>query len=628
MPQQITPLRTVLVGHVDHGKSTLVGRLLFETDSLEEGKYDAIKATCEKRGVPFEWAFLMDALQAERNQNVTIDTAQIWFESEKRPYNIIDAPGHREFLKNMVTGAASADAALLLIAADEGIQEQSRRHGHLLSMLGIEQVTVIVNKMDLVDYDEDRFRTIVDEYTDFLDEIGIEPASFIPISARDGVNVADEASEEMPWFDGPHVLEALDTFEQPSVAEKSPLRFPIQAIYRFDDRRIFAGRVEAGTLAVGDELVFTPDGKTATVATIERWNAPAEPQASTGESIGITLEEQIFVERGHVASHAVRTPEETTCFRANVFWMGKGELVAGQPYKFKLATQEGDCTIRHIERVIDGSTLDLVGEDREHIECYDVAEVVVETKRPIAVERYDETPEIGRFVIVDGYDVAGGGIVLEATNVHQENIFWQEGKVGRTDRENLHGHRGVCVWLTGLSGSGKSSIAIELESQLHRRGISTYILDGDNIRHGLSENLGFSAAERDEHIRRVGEVSKLFVDAGMVVISAFISPYQRVRDRVRQSLEDGQFIEVHVDAALEACERRDPKGLYEKARAGEIENFTGISAPYEKPENPEIRVDTVADDNAARSAEHIVEYLEQHRLLTTMREVDIAGKTA
>ncbi|QDG51700.1 adenylyl-sulfate kinase [Persicimonas caeni] len=627
MKSETTPLKIVIVGHVDHGKSTLVGRFLYETDSLEEGKYEAIKATCERRGVPFEWAFLMDALQAERNQNITIDTAQIWFESDKRPYTIIDAPGHKEFLKNMVTGAAQADAALLLIAADEGIQEQSRRHCHMLSMLGIEQVTVVVNKMDLVDYDQERFENIISEYTEFLNEIGIEPSSFIPISAREGDNVASKPAENMAWYDGPNVVQVLDAFETPKTLENRPLRFPIQDVYRFDERRILAGRVEAGTLNVGDELVFTPHGKTARVQTIERWSAPASDTAHAGESIGVTLDEQIFVERGHVASHAAEAPEETSRFRANVFWMGKQDLLANRPYKLKLATQEVECTIREVVRIIDGSTLEVVSEDRDNIERYDVAEVILETKRPIAVERHDQTPEVGRFVIVDEYDVAGGGIVLEP-ELHQENIFWHEGKVARKDRERLNGHRGACVWLTGLSGAGKSSIAVELESQLHRRGIHTYILDGDNVRHGLGADLGFSAADRDEHIRRVGEVSKLFVDAGTIVVSAFISPYQRVRDRVRESMEDGQFIEVHVDASVEACEERDPKGLYEKARAGEIDNFTGISAPYEAPENPEIVIDTVTDESAAKSAAKIVDFLEQGGYLTMMREAVVKPQTA
>lgn len=605
------PLKIVIVGHVDHGKSTLVGRLFHDTGSLPDGKFEQIQATCERRGVPFEWAFLMDALQAERDQNITIDTSQIWFNTEKRPYTIIDAPGHKEFLKNMITGAASADAALLLIAANEGIQEQSRRHCHMLSMLGIDQVAVVVNKMDLVDYDQATFADIERQYREFLEEIGVKPLAFLPVSAREGDTVANSPTETMPWYDGPTIVGQLDAFATPVVDTELPLRFAIQDIYRFDDRRILAGRIDAGRLEVGQELLFTPHKKRARVASIERWSTPGRDYAVAGESIGITLDEQIFVERGHVASEPEREPTETVSFHANIFWMGTKNLEIGHPYKLKLASQEVECVVTEATRIIDGSTLEVISEGRDYIERYDVGEVVIKTRRPIAIDAHDETPTLGRFVIVDGFDVAGGGIVLDVQARHHENLFWSEGKIGRPDRERLHGHRGVCIWLTGLSGAGKSSIAVELESQLHHRGIHTYVLDGDNIRHGLGADLTFSADDRDEHIRRVGEVSKLFVDAGVIVISAFISPYVRVRDRVRRAMEDGQFVEVHVATPLEVCEQRDTKGLYAKARAGEIPNFTGINAPYEEPNAPEITIDTVGDATAADSASQIVDFLER-----------------
>ena len=610
-----TPLRIVIVGHVDHGKSTLVGRLFNDTGSLPEGKLEAIQATCERRGVPFEWAFLMDALQAERDQNITIDTSQIWFRTDARPYTIIDAPGHKEFLKNMITGAASADAALLLIAANEGIQEQSRRHCHMLSMLGIEQVAVVVNKMDLVDYAQDAFDDIEAQYREFLAEIGVKPACFIPISAREGDNVASN-SGSMPWFDGHTIVQQLDQFTAPEALDERPLRFPIQDVYRFDERRILAGRVDAGRIEVGQELMFTPHNKKARVASIQRWSAAKRDYAVAGESIGITLDEQIFVERGHVASAAAEAPAETVAFEANIFWMGKTNLQVGQPYKLKLASQEVECVISEATRIIDGSTLEVVGEGRNYIERYDVAEVVVKTRRPVAIDTHDAFPTLGRFVIVDGFDVAGGGIVLDVQARHHENLFWSEGKIGQDDRERLHGHRGVCIWLTGLSGAGKSSIAVELESQLYARGVNTFILDGDNIRHGLGADLTFSARDRDEHIRRVGEVSKLFVNAGIVVISAFISPYVRVRDRARAAMGDGEFVEVHVATPLQVCEERDTKGLYAKARAGEIPNFTGIGAPYEAPRSPEITIDTVDDANPAESAARIVEYLAENGYLS------------
>ena len=610
------PLKIVIVGHVDHGKSTLVGRLFHDTGSLPDGKLEQIQTTCERRGVPFEWAFLMDALQAERDQNITIDTSQIWFKSDKRPYTIIDAPGHKEFLKNMITGAASADAALLLIAANEGIQEQSRRHCHMLSMLGIDQVAVVVNKMDLVDYDEGTFDEIEAQYREFLVEIGVHPITFIPISAREGDNIASRADATMPWFDGVTIVEQLDAFATPAVDDERPLRFTIQDVYRFDERRILAGRIDAGRLEVGQELLFTPHHKRARVASIERWSAPQRDWAGAGDSIGITLDEQIFVERGHVASEVERAPTETVSFHANIFWMGNKNLNIGQPYKLKLASQEVECVVTEATRIIDGSTLEVLSEGRDYVERYDVAEVVIKTRRPIAIDEHDETPTLGRFVIVDGFDVAGGGIVLDVQGRHHENLFWSEGKISRADRERLHGHRGVCVWLTGLSGAGKSSIAVELESQLHLRGVHTYVLDGDNIRHGLGADLTFSADDRDEHIRRVGEVSKLFVDAGVVVISAFISPYVRVRDRVRNAMEDGQFVEVHVATPLAVCEERDTKGLYAKARAGDIPNFTGINAPYEPPVSPEITIDTTGDATPSDSASRIVDYLEHSGYLS------------
>ena len=444
----------------------------------------------------------------------------------------------------------------------------------------------------------------------------MEPRVFIPISAREGDNVATHAPETMPWYDGPTIVEVLDAFDAPSVDHELPLRFPIQDVYRFDERRILAGRVESGRLEVGQELTFTPHHKRARVASIERWSTPRTESAETGESVGITLDEQIFVERGHVASESERAPRETVKFHANVFWMGKQNLFVGEPYKLKLATQEVECVVRETKRIIDGSTLEVVGEKRDYIERYDVAEVIIETRRPIAVDPHDVSRELGRFVIVDEFDVAGGGIVLDIPSDHRDNLFWSEGKISRKDRERLNGHRGTCVFLTGLSGAGKSSIAVELESMLYARGVHAYVLDGDNIRHGLCSDLTFSADDRDEHIRRVGEVSKLFVDSGNVVISAFIAPYRRVRDRIRNSLEDGQFIEVHVNAPLEVCEERDPKGLYAKARSGEIENFTGVGAPYEAPEDPEISVDTASDSTPSESAARIVEYMEMRGLLT------------
>jgi bifunctional enzyme CysN/CysC len=600
-------LRVVFVGHVDHGKSTLIGRIFYDTKSLPDGKVEQIQAACKEEGMEFEYAFLLDALLEEQAQNITIDTTQIQFKTDKRPYVIIDAPGHKEFLKNMITGAASADAAVLLIAANEGVREQSRRHGYLLSLLGIKQVVVAVNKMDLVDYSQEIFDNVVAEYEKFLAEIGLEARQFVPIAARNGINVASRAGEAaaqnpnsgMPWYTGPTITGMLDSFEPPKLLNDLPLRFPIQDVYRFDDRRIVAGRVEAGSLKVGDTLVFSPGNKTGVVKTIENWNAAVKTSAAAGESIGITLTEQIFVERGHVASHEVEAPLESNRLKARLFWMGKRDLVLGERYKLKLTTQELDAEVVSIERIIDASTLETVTGGRRHIAKNDVAEITIQTRGALAFDNADRNALLGRFVVVDQRQVAGGGIIFggvytDRTKPKSANIFWSAGEVTQTQRFVRNGHKGAVVWLTGLSGSGKSTLSQALDREFFNLGMQTYILDGDNVRHGLNSNLGFSPEDRVENIRRVAEVARLMADAGVVVITAFISPYQADRRRAREiACESGvDFFEVYVDAPLEVCEQRDPKGLYKKARAGEIKQFTGIDAPYEAPQNPEVTVET------------------------------------
>ncbi|MDB6028361.1 MAG: adenylyl-sulfate kinase [Verrucomicrobiales bacterium] len=613
-------LKIVIVGHVDHGKSTFVGRLFNDTGSLPEGKLEQLKLIAERRGVPFEWANLMDALQSERDQNITIDTTQIWFQTKKRQYVIIDAPGHKEFLKNMVTGAANAEAALLLIDANEGVQEQSRRHGYLLNLLGIKQIAVLVNKMDLPNYSQARFDEIEKEYRAFLQSVGVIPKLFIPISAYHGDNIAT-LSEKMLWYKGPTVLQTLDEeFRVSQPQENLPLRFPIQDVYRFDERRILAGRVEAGSIKVGDKLIFSPTNKTSTVKTIERWNAQQSDSAATGESIGVTLTEQIFVERGAMAALETSPPYELSRFKARLFWLGRNAFKKGKTYKLKLATQEVECEIDTVEKIIDSSTLETI--TRAGSEVFigrnEVAELRIRTKRPVAFDAISEIVPTGRFVIVDGFDVSGGGVILDdnyprrtSDSLHKsDNIFWSHGKVTAQQREGRNNHKGCVVWLTGLSGAGKSTIASELERELFNQGKHVYVLDGDNMRHGLNSDLGFSHKDRTENIRRVGEVAKLFADAGVVVVTAFISPYRSDRDLVRKITPEGRFVEVFVNAPVEVCEQRDPKGLYAKARAGEIKEFTGISAPYEAPEKAELEIHT-DKLTVPEAVGRIVEYLKQ-----------------
>ncbi len=618
MSQPSEQLKIVIVGHVDHGKSTFVGRLFHDTGSLPEGKLEQLQRIAERRGVPFEWANLMDALQSERDQNITIDTAQIWFSTKKRQYVIIDAPGHKEFLKNMVTGAANAEAALLLIDANEGVQEQSRRHGYLLNLLGIKQITVLVNKMDLKAYSQAVYDEIEVEYRKFLKSVGVEPMQFIPIAAKHGDNIAT-LSEQMLWWKGPTVIEMLDRFTVGAPPSNQPLRMPIQDIYRFDERRILAGRVEAGTIKAGDRLVFAPSGKTSTVKTIERWNAPSRDSASAGESIGITLTEQIFVERGAVAALETDPPYELSHFKARVFWLGRAPFKKGKIYRLKLTTQEVECEIESIERVIDSSTLETISrkQDREiFVGRNEVAELTIKTKRPVAFDAHSEIVATGRFVIVDGNEVSGGGIIAadrypkrSADGAHRsDNLYWSHAKVTAEHRARRNGHPARVIWLTGLSGAGKSTIATELERELFNMGKQSYVLDGDNIRHGLCSDLAFAPLDRKENIRRVGEVAKLFLDAGIVCITAFISPYQSDRNMVRQMIPDGQFMEVFVNAPLEVCEQRDVKGLYAKARAQEIKEFTGVSAPYEPPTQPELELRT-DQLTIAEAVAKILEYL-------------------
>jgi bifunctional enzyme CysN/CysC len=618
-------VKIVFAGHVDHGKSTLIGRILHDTGSLPEGKVEDIKKACAAEGMEFEFAFVLDALLEEQKQNVTIDTTEIPFRTTHRRYAIIDAPGHKEFLKNMITGASRADAAILVIGADEGVREQSRRHAYLLSLLGIKQIIVVVNKMDLVNYSEDRFCGIEKDYRKFLFDLGLEARMFIPASAKEGDNVA-RASMKMKWYCRASVLEALDLLEAQRSEADLPLRFCVQDVYRLDGRRIIAGRIETGTLRVGDKLVFSPANKSSIVATIERWNVPTTPNAFgvAGDSIGITLSEQIFVERGYVASHENETPIETNRLHADLFWIVQEPLRVGHFYSLRLATQDVKCQLVSIEQITDSSTLKTKNDGREQLERNEIGRLTIQTRGPLVIDNHERIPNLGRFVIVDDGKICGGGTIFggiytDRRVVKSQNIFWTEGKITAHARALRSGHRGAVVWFTGLSGAGKSTLAQALERDLFQRGMHTYVLDGDNIRHGLNSNLGFSPEDRVENIRRVSEVAKLMADAGAVVITAFISPYRMDRRRAREIALEGnaEFIEVFVDAPLEVCEARDPKNLYKKARAGEIHEFTGIDAPYEAPEDPEIVVHTdqqTVDESVATILERLLPRLRAEKI--------------
>lgn len=598
---QADSLKIVIVGHVDNGKSTLIGRLFYDTNSLPEGKVESIQAACKAEGMEFEYAFLLDALLEEQEQNITIDTTQIHFRTEQRNYIIVDAPGHTEFLKNMITGAANADAAILLVDAQEGMQEQTRRHGYLLSLLGIRQIIVAINKMDLVQFSRQRFKQVELECRSFLDQFGIAPTYVIPIAAKKGVNIVTSIPE-LEWYKGPSILSALDSFKTPASRDEMPLRFVVQDIYRFDERRIVAGKIEAGTVKVGDTLVFWPNRKRSSVKTIEAWpHAGSLDQVGAGSSVAVTLTEQIFVERGQIATHANESVVEGREFQTRLFWLHDEPLEMNRACTLRLGTQSVEASVVQIRRVIDSSTLVAIPEKRTHVARHEVAEVTIRTRHPIAFDNSDRLMETGRFVLLQNGRIGGGGVIHGSvypdpslSEVKSENLTWTSGKITAQARAKHLGHLGGVIWFTGLSGSGKSTLAVALEALLFSKGKTAFVMDGDNLRHGLCSDLGFSAAERSENIRRAGEVARLMAEAGLIVIVSLISPFKEEREKVRQACANSgiEFAEVFINASLAECERRDPRKLYQKARAGEIHGFTGIDSPYEPPTTCELELRT------------------------------------
>jgi len=524
-------MNVVIVGHVDHGKSTLVGRLLADTGVLGDGKLEKVVETCKRQGKAFEYAFLLDALEEEQGQGITIDSARVFFRSDRRDYIIIDAPGHVEFLKNMVTGAARAEAALLLIDANEGVKDNSLRHGTLLSMLGIRQVVVAINKIDLVGYSRSRFEEIAAEYQAFLAGIGIEAQHVIPVSAREGDQLC-EPSPRLAWYQGPTILEALDGFEEAGSRRELPLRFPVQDVYKFnhvgDDRRIIAGRIESGALEVGDELLFSPSGKRASVASIEAFSAEPKTRAIAGSSVGITLDEQVYVRRGELISRVQETqPSISTRLRANLFWLGREPMVDTRRYKLKLGTAETEVVIDEVVRVLDATELGTEltpGQIRRH----QVAEVVLRTRKPIAFDVASELEVSGRFVIVDGYDIAGGGIVREARQDSLEqsrlesrirDVDWVRSSIDPDRRSEANGHPASMLILVGDgSATVRREVGLALERQLFEARHQAYLLDGKNVYLGVDADIAFD--DVDELVRRFGEVAHILLDAGTLVIAS------------------------------------------------------------------------------------------------------------
>lgn len=580
----------VVVGHVDHGKSTLVGRLLHDTGSLPEGRYEQLRALSEKRGLGMEFSFLLDSLQVERDQGITVDAAQIWFRSASRRYVIIDAPGHVEFLRNMVTGASAAEAAVLVVDALAGISEQTRRHGYLLGILGVRQVVIAVNKIDLIGHDAARFASVAAAARDYLDGIGITPAAIVPLSARHGENVVTRGGAT-PWYGGPTLIEALDALQARLPPEDGPLRLPVQDVYRLDDRRIVVGRIESGRVAVGDLLRFLPGSQTAHVTRIERWHCRRDAsEARAGESVALSFDRDVFVERGAVAAAAEAAPRESNVATVRLFWLDRQPLVAGERLLLRHGPAEHRVTIEAIEAVIDVEQL--TSAPALALPQNAVGRARLLSAKPLALDSFADSPRTGRGVLVREGRIAGG-FVVESLPETSHHLAAVDAPVTPVERARRNGHAGGVLWLTGLSGSGKSTVAMLALRALTDRGVQAYVLDGDSIRLGLNRDLGFSPEDRSENVRRTAEVARLLADAGLVVIAALISPLASQRAEARMIIGPA-FSEVHIAADLAACEARDPKGLYRKARQDQLRDFTGISSPYEVPEVPDLRLDTAS----------------------------------
>lgn len=531
-------MNIVIVGHVDHGKSTVIGRLLADTDSLPEGKLESVKNYCKKNSRPFEYAFLLDALKDEQAQGITIDTARCFFKTGKRDYIIIDAPGHIEFLKNMVTGASRAEAALLVIDAKEGIRENSKRHGHIVSMLGIRQVVVLVNKMDLINFDKDVFNTISSEFTSFLNKINIKPVNFIPISAFNGDNIAGRSPNTL-WYEGPTVLEQLDDFANKKENQELPFRMPVQDIYKFteegDDRRIVAGTVLSGTINTGDEVVFLPSKKRSAVGSIEGFNIKPRDSAYADEAIGVTLKTQIYIKPGElIVKASEKQPVVSSRFRVNIFWVGKAPLIKNKSYKLKIGTMRIPVKLVEIINIIDAAELN-IDTFKDQVERHDVAEIILEAAKPIAFDPISDIELTGRFVIVDNYEISGGGIILEGVSdtdntlmehIKDREFLWEKGLVSFEERREDYGHKPKFIVITsGNAGNEESiqDIGKELEGRLFKMKYKAYYLGVSSLLHGLASDAASGYEGRDEHIRQIGELARIFTDSGQIFITSIFN---------------------------------------------------------------------------------------------------------
>ncbi len=605
--QNKTLLRFITCGSVDDGKSTLIGRLLYDSKMIFEDQLAALEDDSRRvgtQGQEIDFALLVDGLAAEREQGITIDVAYRFFVTEKRKFIVADTPGHEQYTRNMVTGASTADLAIILVDARKGVLTQTRRHSYLAKLIGIRNIVLAVNKMDLVDYSRDVFESIVSDYRAFASEIGITDFTAIPISGFKGDNITSR-SANTPWYDGPTLMTHLETVDVDQVADqRKPFAMPVQWVNRPDlDFRGFSGLLASGRVAVGDTVRVVPGGRTSAISRIVTYDGDLD-EAVAGQSVTLCLADEIDCSRGSVIAVADTPPQTADQFEATIIWMDDDPMIVGRSYWLKLATQSVSVTVHQPKYQINVNTLEHLAAKTLELNAIGVAEIT--TDRAIVFEPYADNRTLGGFILVDkitNRTVAAG--MLHFSLRRAQNVHWQATDITREMHAAMKSQKPRVLWFTGLSGAGKSTIANEVEKLLALMNRHTFLLDGDNVRHGLNKDLGFTEADRIENIRRVGEVAKLMADAGLVVITAFISPFRAERDMVRAMLPDGEFIEIFVDTPLEVAEARDVKGLYKKARSGQLANFTGVDSPYEPPLNPEIRVNTT-DMTPQQAAEHIV----------------------
>ncbi len=589
-------LRFITCGSVDDGKSTLIGRLLYDSKMIFEDQLAQLEADSKKvgtQGQDIDFALLVDGLAAEREQGITIDVAYRFFATEKRKFIVADTPGHEQYTRNMVTGASTADLAVILIDARKGVLTQTRRHSYLANLIGIKNIVLAVNKMDLVDYDQGTFDSIVQDYTSFAKEIGITDFVAIPISGFKGDNITGP-SENTTWYSGPSLMNHLETVElNQNADQEQSFRMPVQWVNRPNlDFRGFAGKIAAGVVKPGDEVRILPSGKTSHVDRIVTFDGDKDA-AFAGESVTLTLKDEVDCSRGQIIADAKAPLEVADQFESTIVWMDEEEMIPGRAYVLKMGAQTVSATVSQPKYQVNVNTLEQTAAKTLDLNAIGIANIT--TDRSIPFAPYTENRELGGFILVDkmtNATVAAGMINFALRRA--QNIHWQATDIGRESHSAMKNQKPAVLWMTGLSGSGKSTIANIVEKKLARMNRHTFLLDGDNVRHGLNKDLGFTDADRIENIRRVGEVAKLMTDAGLIVITAFISPFRSERDMVRSMMQPGEFVEVFVDTPLAEAEKRDVKGLYAKARAGELKNFTGIDSPYEAPDVPEIRIDTTA----------------------------------